>query len=284
MNRLTLIIAVTFMALSISAQRRISPVTPDMPVTAKEKTDSLDRSRIVEMTDANGNTILVDTVSGKEVVDSAALKPFTKMIYPLFHSVTAGVNIWDGAMRAIGQHYGIGSVWAWLSLHNRYMPYVEVGLGKADDHPDDTNFRFRSPLAPFFKIGINYNFLYNSTPDYQIYAGLHYGFTPFKFSVEDITVSDDYWGETSTFTIPSQNVTAGWIEFVVGIKVKIVKNISMGWCVGYHSIIHSASTPYGNPLIIPGFGKRSNTIMANVSIIYTLPLNKAVTPVVNTSE
>lgn len=279
------IIMILAATLSGHARRRVTPAGVTEPGTSyRAATDSVDLSRYVEQTDASGRIVLVDTVAGVEYVDSTSLIPVKKMIYPLIHSVSAGVNIWDAGMRALGQKYGIGSVWAWLSLHNRYMPSVEIGLSSASDTPDDANFTFKSPLAPYFKIGMNYNFLYNSTPDYQLYAGVRYGFTPFRYSVDNVTVDEGYWDDPSHFSIPSRSATAGWFEILLGIKVKIAGNVSMGWTVGYHSILHESAAPYGKPMIIPGFGKRGNSLTAGLSVIYTLPINKTPLPAVNNSD
>lgn len=68
--------AVLCVVLTSRAQRRVTPI--DTPATAtqhinenKANGDSIDRSRLVEMTDAQGKIILVDTITGKEFVDSA---------------------------------------------------------------------------------------------------------------------------------------------------------------------------------------------------------------------
>lgn len=63
----------------------------------------------------------------------------------------------------------------------------------------------------------------------------------------------------------------------LGLKVKIAGPLSLGWNVVYHSILHESAAPYGKPMYIPGYGKRSSAITANFSIIYTLPLNKRTT-------
>lgn len=161
-------------AMTVSAQRRVTPVTPSGGGVQNTEKTEIDRSRLAEKHDANGNIILVDTVTGKEFVDTTAMIPMTKMIYPLMDAVTVGVNIWDPAMRLFGQKYGLGDVWAELSLHNRYKPVFEAGIGMIDDTPSGNNYTFKSGAAPYFKIGMNYNFLYNSTPDYQVYAGIRY--------------------------------------------------------------------------------------------------------------
>lgn len=266
--------------LTVNAQRRVTPV--NTPATAtqhinenKAKGDSIDRSRLVEMTDSHGNTILVDTITGTEFVDTTVTeRKVPKMIYPLLHSASVSFDLFTPATRAFGTKYGLGEIAAELNLHNRYIPVVEIGLGQADNTPEDNNYTYRTPVAPFFRIGMNYNFLYQSNPDYLIMAGIRYGFTPFRFEVTDITQLPGYWDEPMTYSIPSQNVTAGYFQILLALRVRVVDNISLGWSVRYQSLLHDTDTPYGNAWYIPGYGPRNRSINATFSISYTVSLTK----------
>lgn len=282
MNRLLSVLMIVCALVYLSpadlcAQRRITPVTSRDPGTAAPVTDvkqPIDPSRLVTTTDANGNTVTVDTVTGREYVDSTLLMAPPKMEYPLLHEVIAGVNVWDIAMRAMGQKYGLGDVWAELSMHNRYFPFFAFGLGQCDISPDDKNFTFRSAVAPYFKIGASYNFFYNSNPDYKLQMGLRYGFTTYKWSLLDVRVDEGYWHDPTTYSLTDLSHTAGYLEISFGLKVKIIGPVSAGWTLLYHSMLHDSKSPYGQPMYIPGYGKRNGAFTANFSIMYTLPLNK----------
>ncbi len=277
--------ALLMLCLSVAAQRRVTPVRPVEPGTKPVEETVIDRSRLAEKHDANGNIILVDTVTGKEFIDSTAIVPSTKMIYPLLHAATFGLNVWDPLMHLFGQKYGLADVWAEISLHNRYKPVVELGMGMIDDTPSGSNYTFKVSAAPYMKIGINYNFLYNSNPDYQLYAGLRYGFTSFKWKAENVTVTDQYWDEVTHLTIdPGKRISAGYLEFLIGIKVKIWKAFSMGWAIRYHTLMHETKTPFGESMYIPGYGKRNGALTGSLSIMYTIPLNKTAPPQVDTLD
>ncbi len=291
MNRLLAFLAALMFAaviMPLSAQRRVTPVTPREPGSTPQVTTNLkqqvDSSRLVTTIDAHGNTVMVDTVTGLEFVDSTLLKAPPKMEYPLLHEVIAGVNVWDPIMRALGQKYGLGDVWAELSMHNRYFPFFAVGLGTINETPADKNFTFKSPVAPYFKIGGSYNFFYNSNPDYRLQMGLRYGFTTYKWSALDVTVDEGYWGTPSTYSLKDIGNTAGYLEVTFGIKVKIAGNFSAGWTIVYHSILHESKSAYGNPMYIPGYGKRNGAISGNFSIMYTIPINKKTATEVKQSE
>ncbi|MCM1110207.1 MAG: DUF6048 family protein [Clostridium sp.] len=269
--RTFLLLAVILLsAAGAAAQRRVTPVAPPAGKNENTQADSFDRSRLKETVDASGNIILIDTVAGREYADTTVVTRVIGMKYPRLESMDFGVNLWDGAMRALGQHYGLVSFRGQLSLHNRYIPSVEIGLGTANDTPDGMNYTFRSPLAPFVKIGFGYNIFYNSNPDYRLTFGVRYGLSNFSYTVDNVTVDEGYWGSEAHFSLPSQRVTAGWIEAGLGIKVKIASAVSMGWEVVYHSCIHESRARYGRPMIIPGYGKRNSSFAAGVYLMYTI--------------
>lgn len=220
----------------------------------------------------DGFTVYVDSVTGDEWIDSTLISRVPKMEVPLWHAITAGVNVWDPVMRIFGQKYGLADAWIELSLHNRYKPIVEVGLGTANSTPPGMNFTYRSPLSVYFRLGANYNFLFNSDPDYSLYAGVRYGFSPFSYSIDNATVRPGYWGQGATFDIPAQHVTVGWAEVLLGVRVKLWGPISAGWTVRYKSILHQGKCPYGAPWYVPGFGA-PGAVSGSFSISYTLSLS-----------
>lgn len=282
MRRLTIIILVTACVIaasvgSMSAQRRVSPVNNAATATQainenKLPGDSIDRSKLVKYRDDKGNIVLVDTITGTEIVDSTALPVVPPMLYPLVFDASVAVNIWDPLMRAFGQSYGLIGFSAHFNMHNRYIPAFEFGLGNAQNTPADNNFTYHTPVSPYFKLGMDYNFLYNSNPDYMIFAGMRYGFTPFKWTLRDVTVNPGYWNEPERMDFPDINATAGYLELLLGIKVKIYGPVSMGWSLRYHKVLHQSPTTWGKAWYIPGYGSTGSALGASLSIYYTLPL------------
>ena len=195
-------------------------------------------------------------------------------VYPRFTAVSVGVNVWDALARLTGQQYGVGGVWAELSIHNWFKPIVEFGFGMADYMPKDESYRYKSGMAPYFKIGLNYNFLYNSTPDYSVYLGLRYGISSFSYRIEDVTAVNGYWDESTTLSVPSQHATAGYFEFLFGLRVQIWRNISLGWELRVHKLLHQGTHLYGDPWYIPGFGTDGSLFSGAFSVSYTLPLQR----------
>lgn len=266
---------------SVTAQRRVTPVTSGSRNIVgvnenKQPGDSIDRTRLVGVTDDKGNTVLVDTVTGKEVPDTTAAGGVQgrvpKMLNPLLFSTSVGIDIWDPLMRIFGQSYGLIGFSAELNLHNRYIPVVEAGLGNADSTPNNQNYTYHAGISPYFRVGMNYNFLYNSNPDYQFVAGLRFGWTSFDYQLRDVYISDSYWGQDKTVDFPVQTSSVSYLNVIFGLRVKIWKPISMGWNVRFRAILHETDQPGGKPWYIPGYGSRSGIITGSFSIFYTFSL------------
>ncbi len=280
--------AILLIACAVAAQaptrpkRHTSPIENSSTVTQAINETRGDTARINAARRAasthyhrdDGYTVYVDTITGEEWVDSTAVIKVVKMKYPLLMGVSVGVNIWDPVMRLFGQKHGLVGFSADVNMHNRYFPALEIGLGTARNTPAASNYTYRSPMSVYFKLGADYNFLYNSNPDYQWLAGFRYGFAPFSWAVDDISLAPGYWDDPVTFAIPSQNATAGWLEFQIGLRIKLFGNLSAGWMVRYHTIIHESKNVHGQPWYIPGFGTRGQAISGAFTFTYTLPLNK----------
>lgn len=281
LSRLILTLLCCLVCCGMSAQRRVTPVKAGSKNLVgvnenKQPGDSIDRSRLVSVTDDRGNKVLVDTVTGKEVPDTVAVDGVTqgrvpKMINPLLFSASVGVDLWDPLMRIFGQSYGMVGFSAEINLHNRYIPVVEVGLGNASSTPSNQNYTYHVGLSPYFRIGANYNFLYNSNPDYQFVAGIRYGWSRFSYQLRDVLITDGYWGQQETVDFPSQTSSVSYINVLFGLRVKIWKPISMGWNVRFRAILHETEQPGGQPWYIPGYGAR-NGITGSFSVFYTFSL------------
>lgn len=246
-------------AVSVSAQKKITPVDND---------PNRPQQPVLHYYDKHGNPLeepvlfLADTDTVKKVNPGP--------VYPLLQSMSFGFNFFDAAMLLAGQKYASFDVWAELSLHNWIQPVVELGIGYADDTPEEGNYHYKSKPSIYGKIGVNYNFLYKSNPDYQLHFGLRGGFSTFRYDITDITVNSSYWDQGNTFSILNQKATSLYGEVLAGIRVKIWKNISMGWDFRYHFKMKTKQGSNSNPWFIPGYGANS-PINASFSLIYTIP-------------
>ncbi len=231
------------------AQRRITPVDPlAKPEAAVVETDSI-------------------------WVEEEPEKPKIKgHIHPLLNGLQVSVNVMDGVANLFGQSYGNYEVAIEFDLYNRFFPIWEIGIGRADNTPEDLNFTYRTRPSLFNRIGLNYNFKYNSESKSFFYIGARYGFSFFSYDIDNITVDNPYWQEHETLSISNQKSWAHWGEFLGGVRVQVYKNFYMGWTARYHLLIDSKDNEYSAPWFIPGYGTQSMPFGFTYTLSYRFSL------------
>lgn len=262
MRVLMSVVLLAVCAVCLGQERKVTPVDVD---------DKKPQGPTLHYYDKHGNQLDEPVLFLAEL--DTVRKVSSRPVYPLLNELSLGVNFFDAIMKVAGQSYSNFDVWAALSLHNWFFPVVEAGIGFADNTPKGNNFTYVCRPSFYVKAGINYNFLYKSNPDYQVFVGLRAGFSTFSYDVKDITISNGYWGESNTFSLPRQHSTAFYGEALAGLQVKIAGPLSMGWSFRYHFKMGVKDGADSTPWFIPGYGAKS-PVSATFSLIYTLPLSK----------
>lgn len=194
--------------------------------------------------------------------------------YPKLNSIIVGVNLWDPLMRMMGQSYGGIGFSAELSMWNKLFPRVELGIGAADHTPEDMNFTYKGKTSLYGKLGARYNFLYSKDSDYQALLGFDFGYSNFKYDIENITINSDYWGSPINTSITGIGSHALWGELSFSLRVKLAANVSMGWSFIYHFLFSEKKNAQAVAWYIPGYGNRENRVTGALSVYYTLPVKK----------
>lgn len=264
MKRILIIVsaitAVLSMAAGAVAQKTITPVDND---------PNKPRQPVLHYYDKHGEPLEEPVLFLAELDTVSSVRP--RPVYPLLYSASVGFNFFDGVMSLFGQKHSSYDIQASLSLFNWVEPVVELGLGFADNHPENSNFRYRGKPSFYGKVGFNYNFLYKSNPDYQVYLGVRFGYTNYRYEITDITINSDYWGQSNHFTIPDQKAYAFYGQAVAGLKVKIWKWLSMGWSLRYGFKMKEKGGSNSTPWFIPGYG--TGALNASFSIICNIPIH-----------
>lgn len=259
---------------SLPVPGSIDSVAPSVPATVPQRkvtpirnTDNLTARPTLHYYDRHGNPLDEPVAIW---LDEDTVKVDRAPKAPLFNGVTIGVNFFDAILQIAGQSYGNYNLSAAVDMHNWFFPTLELGVGIASSHPKDKNFRYECPGAFFARIGIDYNFLYNSNPDYKALFGIRAGYSSFSYDIKDITIPDDYWSYGSSSPVmPRQKASALWGEICAGLQVKIVRGFSMGWALRYKFRFHTGSGSDSTPWFIPGFGARNAPFSATFSMFYT---------------
>lgn len=235
---------------STVAQRRITPVDP----TTKRDTVTVQPDSLVDQSDEEPE------IEG--------------YLFPLLNGLMVNVNILDGVTHLFGQSYGNYEITAELDLHNRFFPVWEVGIGYADNTPDDLNFTYRNKPALYNRVGMNYNFGYNKEEMSYFYIGLRYGFTFFSYDIDNISIDNAYWEESESLRIAGQKSWAHWGELLGGLRVQVYKNFYMGWTARYRLMFGYKKNSYSEPWYIPGFGPKGSPFGFTYTVGYRFSLGK----------
>lgn len=266
-------IAIALVALLMAAtagaqsqeKRRITPVQPSTNTVLRPAKGTPEE--IVQ------NYLSGDTAAAK----AKERKDSLSRIYPHYPRLTqliVGINVLDDALMAFGQDYGsLLDVSATLSMWNRLQPVVELGLGRAKTTPDDNNFTYKGKLAPFVRLGVDYNLLFKKNPAYQAYLGLRVGYSTFKYDVM-ASARSDYWQQDYPMSLKGASSHALWGEGVAGLRVMVWKQLSLGWQVHYKGIFSYKKDQYSRPWYVPGYGPRDRAFSFSFSVYYTLPLSQ----------
>ena len=135
----------------------------------------------------------------------------------------------------------------------------------------------------YLKAGVDYNMYRNwLNMDNMIYSGFRVGAAAFSQNLNSLTVynTDQYWAPqySSAESQKFNDLTAVWVELIIGIKVEIFNNLYLGLNAQLKGLVtETVPTNFAN-IYIPGFNKTydSSKIGAGYrySISYLIPLYK----------
>ena len=113
---------------------------------------------------------------------------------PFYQGTTIGVDIFGLGSKIFGGDITSTEISVEVTLKNCYVPVAEIGYGTTDTTDDGTNIHYKAS-APYFRIGMNYNFFFKKPylPGF-LYGGIRYGFTSFSYDVDAPTMKDPTWG------------------------------------------------------------------------------------------
>ncbi|MBN2765751.1 MAG: hypothetical protein JXR27_05205 [Paludibacteraceae bacterium] len=147
------------------------------------------------------------------------------------------------------------------SLLEKYFPVIEVGFAHSENTA--TNGINYKASGPYARLGFDFNVMKpkpGKKPTNNLFlAGVRLGYSAFSYELNNITVSQDYWGESMTrdFTnIHSDNI---WFEIVAGIRVEILPHIYMGWTIRNKNLLANNTLGKFHAPYIPGYGRNKDS-------------------------
>jgi hypothetical protein len=131
------------------------------------------------------------------------------------------------------------------------------------------------------RFGIDINFMHDDPNLNVAFFGIRHGHSNFSdkldYKTQAVIQSDIKWPNT-TETTSNDWVRANWLELNTGLKIRVVKQLYMGFTVRYKLFLALKGTEDLRPYYIPGFGKNIGTSAAgfNYYISYRLPFRKKI--------
>ena len=173
---------------------------------------------------------------------------------PVFAGVSVSADLVGVAMKAFGSDYAQMEAAVRLNFKEKYFPVFELGYGISDYEGAETGNTFNTQ-APYFRIGMDYNFTKKWWKGNRLYAGVRYGFSSFRYDISSPGFTDPVWETEFPFDYKDLKSNSHWGEVVFGIETRIWKFFHLGWNVRYKFLFSDKSSPIGTPWYIPGFGK-----------------------------
>src|SRR5690606_14802017 len=159
--------------------------------------------------------------------------------------------------------------------------YLAGELGNEQMKVEEANIAAYNK-GSYMKLGANYNAYKNwKGMQNEIYVGLRYGFATFSSELQEYSIynRDNFFEpDIRTENQEFSNLTAGWLEVQLGVKVEVLNNLFLGAHFQIKRKINENEPSFFENLFIPGFGRTytDSSIGAGYgySISYLIPLYK----------
>ena len=193
-----------------------------------------------------------------------------------FKGVAVSADLY-GYINTLFDDFTSGEVAVQANLGNRFFPIVEIGYGSTDVTDDLTRIYYKS-RAPYFRLGMNYNFLYKKKgklSNYKLYALARYGWSKAKYDVKSPPITDPVWGNATELELNDVSASCSWFELGVGVQAKVWKIFHLGWSVRYKTRLKDGKGDSSEIWYIPGYGEnKSNNFGATFNVIIDIPFGK----------
>ncbi len=220
-------------------------------------------------------------VNGFSQEQKTALETDTQkdtIVYKTSYGLRLGVDISRPIRGMLQDSYSGFEIVGDYRVSNRFYIAAEVGFEEATTREDYTN---STAKGNYLKIGGNFN-AYNNWLDMnnEVYLGFRYGFSLFEQTLNSYTpnIGNTYFlPEEITTPITTNNLTAHFTEFILGVKAETFKNLFVGFSFSYKVMVQVDHPQNFKTLYAPGFNEileSSTGFGFNYTISYTIPFVK----------
>lgn len=140
-----------------------------------------------------------------------------------------------------------------FNLLHRFYPTVELGYGQAEASAAGGDF---SGKGGYGRIGLDLSALRKSRIDNMLLVGVRLGTAVQGYKMDNVTVTDPYWGSYKSRDFAPAVRADVWGEVVGGVQVKVYGPFHMGWFFRLRFLFTRKETGAANAYYIPGYGYR----------------------------
>ena len=161
-----------------------------------------------------------------------------------------------------------------IQLNENIYISSEIGVLNRSQQSELINFK---TSGSYIKIGGDFNMYKNWTGmNNQIYLGIRLANSFYEHNINNyiLYATEQFWTDniidSGYETGEINDLNAQWIEFLVGLKVQVLKNTYMGFSIRLNRLINNNSPENFGVLFIPGFNRVTDDNIFGSSFNYTL--------------
>ncbi|MBC7640831.1 MAG: hypothetical protein H7174_00600 [Flavobacterium sp.] len=219
------------------------------------------------------------SIQSQEKKETKIIKKDSTIVYPERYGVRFGVDLYKLTRSVYEKKYKGLEIVGDYRLTKNYFLATEIG--NENKTTDDTRLNFTTK-GSYIKLGFDYNSYENwLNMENMVYIGLRYGVSSFSQELNTFKTynTNNYFGEAqSSFSGQKfDGLSAHWIEFVAGVKAKVVNNVFVGFSLRINYLVTEKSPENFANLYIPGFNRTNEGSFGvgfNYTVSYLLPFYK----------
>ncbi len=153
--------------------------------------------------------------------------------------------------------------------------FVVTDYGISDYVLDEPTYYYKN-TGTYFRVGADYNLMHTDPNNNIAFIGLRFSTSSFgdqlDFDTQAVIESETGWPNTRE-TFENSGMRATWFELVAGLKIRVVKQLYMGFTARYKFVLDVNGAKDLKPFYVPGFGKTSSDAAFgfNYYVSYRLP-------------
>ena len=163
-------------------------------------------------------------------------------------------------------------------LRIRENLYIAMELGTIDFTQQSERVNFTT-TGSYYKLGFDFNMYDNwEGMDNHVVLGMRFASSAHRQKLNSYQLLDrnPFWQDPETIiasgfaTGESDNLSAMWLEFVVGFKVQLVKNVYAGLSLRLNRLLNDTPPKNFDNIYIPGFNSKTEDNKFGAGFNYTL--------------